>query len=273
MADRNPLGLLQARARRLAGSAQRRLPVPVRRALVAARGYPSPLLVDRLPGRSVVVLAPHPDDELIGCGGAALKHLDAGQRVTVVLVTSGEATPGLDHLDPADRAPHREAEAHRALDAVGLGEGLRFLRAPDTGAGLDPGLPGRLAAALDELRPDLVYAPWPVDANVDHRSTTDVLAAWTATAAHPPDRVALYEVWTPLAPTHLVEVTDELPRKLEALAHYECALATVDYLHTATGLAAYRSAMALGGRGHAEAFCVLPPEGLRQLVAELAAPA
>lgn len=260
MAWRRPLARLPLRL-------GRRLPPEVRRLLNAARGIETPHLLPRPPGREVAVLAPHPDDELIGAGGTLAKHVDAGEAVSVLFLTSGERTAGLAGLTPEERRSTREVEARAATAAVGLdGARLHFLRYPDGAVGDGDLRP--LADALDRLAPDLVYLPTPLDAHRDHVATARMLAACLP-GLPSVARVALYEVWSPVAPNCLVDVTDHLERKLAGLACYESALASVDYVHTARGLAAYRSAQATSGRGYAEAFLVLEPEPFLELVDRL----
>ena len=245
----------------------RRLPPEVRRLLNAARGIETPHLLPRPPGREVAVLAPHPDDELIGAGGTLAKHVAAGEAVTVLFLTSGERTAGLAGLPPDRRKATREAEARAATAAVGIApERLRFLGYPDGGVGEGDLRP--LADALEALAPDLLYLPTPLDAHRDHVATARLLAACLPGLASVA-RVALYEVWSPVTPNCLVDVTDHLERKLAGLACYESALASVDYLHTARGLAAYRSAQANSGRGYAEAFLVLEPDPFLELTDRL----
>jgi len=246
----------------------RRLPPNVRRFVNAARGIDVPAMVERPPGRHVAVLAPHPDDELAGCGGTIAKHARAGEPVTVVLMTSGERTASMVASDPVAARARREGEARAACTAVGLAEGdLVFLRLPEGGIGLD----GRaaLVAALSATAADLVYAPNPVDAHRDHRATTELLAA-ALPDLYAVRHVALYEVWTPVYPTCLVDISATIDAKLEGLGRYASALASVDYLHTIRGLAAYRSGQGLHGRGYAEAFCVLERTPFTELMASLA---
>jgi N-acetylglucosamine malate deacetylase 1 len=272
---------LPARGRQLAArlgvAAAGRLPAGVRRAINTARGIETPRLVDALPGTRPVVVAPHPDDELIGAGGALVGHMRRGHRGAIVHLTSGERTAGLLDLPADQRGPHREAEAVEAARSVGLDPSeVVFLRLPD--GGLDAASDDQvdaLATALGARRPDLVYAPWPIDAHRDHTAAAALVAAALARLDAPPPTIALYEVWTPLAPTHLIDITESIDIKVDALGCYGSALAAVDYRHTARGLAAYRSAQGLRGRGYAEAFSVVSPGSLIELLAALdaAAPA
>src|SRR4051812_24596047 len=77
---------------------------------------------------TVVVIAPHPDDESIGCGGAILSHTGRGDRVHVVFLTSGEL--GLKHLKVEEAWNIRESEARAAAGILGISQ-LTFLRQPD----------------------------------------------------------------------------------------------------------------------------------------------
>jgi LmbE family N-acetylglucosaminyl deacetylase len=248
---------LSAVRRTLAGH----LPPRARQLINVARGIDQPLAVDALSGARVLVLAPHPDDEIIGCGGSIVRHLERGARVHVVHVTSGERT----WSGAGDGGATREREAVAAAVAIGLdADAVEFLRLPDGKLAGHAELAARLRAAVQGRDPDLVYAPWPLDAHADHRAVTAAAASALPASAS----VALYEVWGPLVPTHVVDITDVIERKTAALGCYETAVRGLDYAHTARGLAAYRSGQGLGGRGYAEAFCVVRDDELLELVSE-----
>jgi N-acetylglucosamine malate deacetylase 1 len=195
-------------------------------------------------------------------------HVRRGHRAAVIHLTSGERTAGLLELPADQRGPHREAEAVQAAGSVGLDPSeVVFLRLPDGGLDADDDEQiDAVAAALAARRPDLVYAPWPIDAHRDHTAATALVATALHRLDSVPPTIALYEVWTPLAPTHLIDIGDSIDTKVEALGCYESALTAVDYRHTARGLAAYRSAQGLRGRGYAEAFAVVSPESLAALL-------
>lgn len=262
-----PLERVRSVAARFGLGAADRLPTSVRRAINIARGIETPHSVACLTGSKPVVLAPHPDDELIGVGGAMLAHLARGDRPHIIHVTSGERTTGLAHLPSAERAPTREAEALAAATKLALtDDDVTFLRLPDGGVDADePAHVDVLAATLTRLDPDLVYAPWPLDPHRDHVAVTTALARAISRLDSAPT-VALYEVWSPVVPTHLVDIGTHLETKLSALGEYRSALESVDYLHTARGLAAYRSAQGQHGRGYAEAFTVLSAEALTEML-------
>src|SRR5512139_3535049 len=99
----------------------------------------TPYAVSPVSGERVLVLAPHPDDETLGCGGTIRLLIEARKQVKVVFLTSGDkADPG--HLPAGsgedvhltDYARGREREAERALKVLGVSD-YEFLRFPDRG--------------------------------------------------------------------------------------------------------------------------------------------
>jgi LmbE family N-acetylglucosaminyl deacetylase len=189
---------------------------------------------------NVLVVAPHPDDEAIGCGGTIIRHAEAGDRVYVAFLTSGE----LSHKDrPAEEVRDiREREATFAAAVLGV-EAHEFLRRPDFGLEDDlDGAAAALAQVIERRNPDRVYVSHRGEWHPDHR------AACTITSALAGPRqleVLTYEVWTPL--TEFAEVEDisaQMSRKLEAIGCYSSQLETFDYIRAATGLSQYRGALA-----------------------------
>jgi LmbE family N-acetylglucosaminyl deacetylase len=242
----------------------RRLPPNVKRLLNAARGIDMPTVVPRPAGTRVAVLAPHPDDEVLGCGGTIQKHVAAGERVTVLMMTSGERTASFAGRSTDDSRSQREAEAIAACGV--LGADVVFLRMPDGGVGDEAG--PTLDDALRSVGADLVYAPNPVDAHRDHVATTRLLGGAVERSPEV-ERIALYEVWTPVYPNALVDIGHQLESKLAALDEYVSATEVVDYRHTIRGLNAYRAGHGLHGRGYAEAFCVLERNAFLELMGQL----
>ena len=210
-----------------------------------------------------LVIAPHPDDEALGCGGTIALLADAGAEVTALWVTDGAATKGTGH-PPEALAELRRVEAERSAGI--LGARPRFL-------GLDDGRLGeqreRLVAgmrdAIATLAPQAVFAPWLLDGTADHRAVSAALAE--ALGDEGP-QVWGYEVWTALVPNRIVDVTKVIDRKRQAVAAHETAAEAID-LTVGEGLARWRTMQTLGGQGYAEAFLALTASGYRELAAEL----
>ena len=192
---------------------------------------------------TVLVLAPHPDDEAIGCGGAIASHADAGDRVLVLFLTSGEI--GLPMLSSAAAWAKREAEARRAVADLGA-ELAGFLRLPDGGVGRDvERSAAAVAAALSGIVPDRIYLPHPDEDHADHAACLPVLGRAYAILGRPEPWLLGYEVWTPLGRYDTVEnVSAVYHRKLTALRRHQSQLAGFDYDRAVEGLNAYRGALA-----------------------------
>ena len=127
---------------------------------------------------TVLVIAPHPDDEVLACGGSILLHNDAGRVVHVLYLTSGER--GSPYHTAGELRGAREAEATAAARALGIPVSrLHFARFPD--GGILPTDLDQVAAVvrlLRDVRPDLVYLPHAEDASFDHRAGFEL--AWRA---------------------------------------------------------------------------------------------
>ena len=204
---------------------------------------------------NILVIAPHPDDEAIGCGGTVCKHTARGDRVAVVFLTSGEL--GLKHLPREKAWTIREAEAKRAAKILGLAA-LDFLRLPDWTT-VDHAQEGArlLAPVLQRERPEMIYLPHPIEWHPDHQAALPVLRAAARKADFATAKLLGYEVWTPLSEYDSVEdISKTMTLKLRALRAHRSQLNEFDYVKAIRGLNEYRGVMA--GRCHyAEVFQAL----------------
>ena len=178
------------------------------------RHNPAPIAAGSL-GRTLV-LAPHPDDESLGCGGTLALLRRAGQAVHVVFVSDGTLSHPNSATYPAPRLRDlREAEALAALRELIIPETeATFMRLPDRNVP-SPGQPGHeqagaeLAAVIRAFGPDTVLVPFERDPHPDHRATYQLLTTALTPVANPP-RVLEYLIW-------LWELgrPDDLPREGE----------------------------------------------------------
>jgi LmbE family N-acetylglucosaminyl deacetylase len=178
----------------------------------------------------VLVLAAHPDDEVLGMGGTIALHAAVrGDAVRVVCLTDGSSTqyPG----DEA-RREQKNDEARRAAAALGVSDYVH-LDLPDmrldTVAHVD--VNRVVEEQVRDVRPDVVYTAHP-DVNRDHRVIFDSVAVATRPVpGQAVRRVLTYAPtssteWTPAAtnwfvPNWFVDITETLERKLEAFACFE----------------------------------------------------
>ncbi|MEW1612712.1 MULTISPECIES: PIG-L family deacetylase [unclassified Streptomyces] len=145
------------------------------------------------PFRRVVVVAAHPDDEVLGFGGAIALLAASVARITVVAVTDGEGShPDSDVVTAHELARVRTAETRAALAELGAADSVVVrLRVPDTEvAAHEDHITARIALLADGA--DLVVAPWTGDVHGDHEAAgrAAVRAAASADVA-----CWLYPVW------------------------------------------------------------------------------
>jgi len=204
---------------------------------------------------NVLVLAPHPDDETIGCGGTLCLHADQGDQVGVVFLTSGEL--GLRHLPREKAWAIRETEAKAAAQILRVSE-LTFLRCSDWTLGKEcEKAAALLEPVLRQKKPEIIYLPHPGDAHPDHRVCLPILLSALSKITES-SKLRLYEIWTPLSEFHFVQdITPLMERKLRSLRAHQSQLQDFDYIRAVTGLNQYRGALAAKSE-FAEVFAEMP---------------
>jgi LmbE family N-acetylglucosaminyl deacetylase len=201
---------------------------------------------------NVLVVAPHPDDEAIGCGGAVCLHAARGDRVTAAFLTSGELA--LQHLAREEAWRVREEEARDAGKVLGLSR-LRFLRCPDWGLAENMIDAARLLeSVLHDEEPQMIYFPHPQDAHPDHQAAARILGTILKSGATGRVQLRAYEVWTPLTVhDHAEDISAMMARKLRAVRCYRSQLPVFHYDRAVKGLNQYRGCLAARCR-YAEVF-------------------
>lgn len=185
--------------------------------------------------KTVLVVAAHPDDEVLGCGGTIAAHSRNGDQVHVVIVAEG-----LTSRNPQAAAASREASlatlalcARQAADLLGVAS-LRMLGLPDNRLdSLDRlDVIQRLEAEVERARPQVVYTHHAGDLNIDHRIVHEaVLTACRPQPSSQVESLLFFEVpsstgWLPaesapaFAPNWFVDISACVELKMKALACY-----------------------------------------------------
>lgn len=163
--------------------------------------------------RRVLAVGAHPDDIELGCAGTLAAHRDAGDEVTMLVLTGGQNGPG--------QTAERWAEQQRA--AIVLDAKLLWCGLIDCTLTPDSGLVGEVEKAIRDTQADVVYVHAPDDSHQDHRAA----AAATLSAARFGSRVLHYRSpsTTTFNPAVFVDVAEHLGTKLAAL---DCHQSQVD---------------------------------------------
>ena len=230
------------------------------------------LLGDAMTQR-VLVVAAHPDDEVLGCGGTIARHADVGDQVQVLIVAEG-ATSRHQQRDRVQATDELSALAQAAQQAGAIlgAAGVELLDLPDNRLdSLDRlDLIKRIEQRIEKHQPQVVYVHHAGDVNVDHRRLHEaVVTACRPTPSHPVKRLLSFEVassteWQPpgsasvFQPNWFVDIAPQWHRKREALEAYASEMRPWPHprsLKAVEHLARWRGAQV--GVEAAEAFCLL----------------
>lgn len=168
-------------------------------------------------GQRIVVVAPHPDDETIGCGGTLACHVAAGDEVIALFVTDGRRSRALG-LAPGEMARRRGEEATRASAALGVR--AEWWGLPE-GEWREVELRKRLREFLANLDPHVLYAPSRVDFHPEHVRVAHTLGSVVEESLDPATCIRVYPIQVPLTSLLVnlmndVSHVEALPRALAA---------------------------------------------------------
>ncbi len=193
-----------------------------------------------------MMIAPHPDDEALGCSGTLLKLKQENTDSTIVYLTDGECLYG----EASDVVRGKRREEAKKVSR----KNASFLGLPDGNLGeSEEVLYQNLRDQIVEISPDILFSPSLIDFHPDH-----ITAARVILRIHNElrtFRLAFYEVYETLRFTHLVDITDVIEEKKKAILNYRSSLyeKPVVYVHASLGLNAQRSIF-VQREGYYEAF-------------------
>jgi LmbE family N-acetylglucosaminyl deacetylase len=197
--------------------------------------------------QTYMLVVAHPDDSEFSSAGTVARLKDAGKRVVLIQVTSGDKGSPERDIDPAELAKRREAEELEAARRLGMDE-VVFLRCPDGSLLPDLDLREKIVRMIRAHKPDVIitHDPFrPYALHPDHRA----VGLATTDAVYPTARDALYfpehlkeglephktaEIWFfgPEHPDKVVDITDTFDRKIEALRAHESQVGAAEELES-----------------------------------------
>jgi LmbE family N-acetylglucosaminyl deacetylase len=222
----------------------------------------------------ILVIAAHPDDEVLGCGGTVAHHVSRGDPVRVVFLAEGVLArfdpSEFDREDVKALSEQRNANASKALKILGVELKEVFLSTRpccrlDQVAQID--IAKEIERHLADFRPTRLLTHAPHDVNVDHRMAyAAVVTATRPVSSVNPNMILSFEVlssteWNtaaPFAPTVFQDISSFIDRKMQALAAYGDEMRSAPHPRSPEVLRAlsiFRGAQA--GLRHAEAFSLV----------------
>jgi len=198
-------------------------------------------------GDRLLVIAPHPDDEVIGPGGTLIAAAAAGKMVQVLFLTSGR---------------DNETEVREA-EAVSVSKSLGFhpLFAGGTAENIDLVAAGNAIAQAAKTPPSAIFIPFVLDDHDDHRRSNEALiSAYDAGALSRTIEVWAYQVYSVLPGNIVVDITQVAEAKRSAIGGYASQMKARDWGHFSLGLNAFNSRLvrSRGKSVYVECFFVVP---------------
>lgn len=210
----------------------------------------------------ILVIAPHQDDETIGCGGTIAKLIHKGHQVCVLHVFEG-CTNFLDH-GAEETINARTKEVKQCADTLGF-ELLDNLGFKDRTFPPTDQLVSRLIQVFHLHKPNMVLVPHEGESDKEHQLVNFACTEALWLSKIPDFKGAVdynkvnsaligYEVWTPITkPNLIVDISEFSEIKRQAIRTFKSQLINNDWEEGSLGLNAYR-AVTHTGKGHAEAF-------------------
>lgn len=206
----------------------------------------------------ILVLAPHPDDEVFGCGGAVLRQIAEGGKVKIVIATNG--AHGANDPQSSEYADIRRAESIKAGEILGV-RFPEFWDLEDRKLEYGEKLIQRIVHSIAEFSADYVYAPSLHEMHPDHRILG--MAALEAVRRTPPIQLVMYEVGVAmLRPNVLLDISDLMQKKQAAMACFVSQLRVQAYDLQIRALNQFRSYTLGPEVQFAEAYRVVKAEEL-----------
>ena len=202
----------------------------------------------------VLVFAPHPDDEILGCGGTMIKHIENGDDVYVCIVTKGVMP-----LFPAEIVERTRSEARACHHHIGVKKTF-FLDFPAVMIDKENRyeVNGKILDVVKEIHPDVVYIPHWGDMQKDHQIVAEACMVALRPKYEPKVKsIYSYETMSETAwnapniqnefiPNVYVDITNTIDKKIEALSFFKTQLNPFPDARSLTSieaLASYRGAL------------------------------
>jgi N-acetylglucosamine malate deacetylase 1 len=212
----------------------------------------------------VLIVAPHPDDETLGCGGSLLRHKSEGDQIHWLIMTTVTEDVGYSQ----QQISSRETEIEKVAAVYGFPS---FLQTNFVTTTLDTYsksvLIREVSSYFSEVQPNIIYLPFRNDVHSDHAAVFDAVAACSKSFRYPYIRkVRAYETLSEtefsirpdkagFSPNLWIDISEYLDRKIEIMRMYEGEMGKHPFPRSEQNiraLASYRGAVA--GVLAAEAF-------------------
>lgn len=182
--------------------------------------------------KKILFVAPHPDDEVIGCGGTLIKFKKIKSDINIVYITLGSNNKKKNEL--------RKKEAHNVCSKMGwncyfLNQNLNYTSWDNL----------EFKNIISKIKPDVIFIPSIFDDNIEHKQSNFFLCDSISNIS---SEIWQYQVYSSHLVNTLIDITDEIQMKKKIIKIYNSQMKTRDWSHFSLGLNAWNSRF-LGTKG------------------------
>ena len=204
--------------------------------------------------KKILLVAPHPDDEVIGCGGTLLKFTKIKSDISIVYITLGSNDKKKNEL--------RKKEAHKVCTKMGwnyyfLNHNLNYKSWDNL----------EFTKIINKIKPDIIFTPSIFDDNIEHKNSNFFICESISKTS---SEIWLYQVYSSHIANTLIDITEEIKMKQKIIKIYNSQTKTRDWAHFSLGLNAWNSRF-LGTKGKkawVEAFLVVNSQFYKDYINE-----
>ena len=205
--------------------------------------------------KRILVISPHPDDEVIGCGGTLAKYISKGSQIEIIFLTSGE--DGIKGKNDLETMQIREQESREVEKFMGF-RYIEFWREKDGAFTVTRELVQLLMKRIQDYNPDEIFVTHENEQHRDHKQASRLVFE---TVLKMPSHLTkplvwMYEVWTPLQHMDRIEdISEYVEVKRKAIQTYKSQCTVMNVEEAVLGLNRYRGEMhSWPGGNYAEVF-------------------
>ena len=185
----------------------------------------TPLVLDFINSDRILVLAPHPDDEILGAGGSLLKSIEKGKKVKVIYITDGTT---------------KRNENEKVSKTAGYD--IEYLNLVNNNIQINKSTLEKLIKLIENWKPNCILIPFLADDHDDHRRVNELFmeAYINRTNKNKEFEIWAYQVYTNLPPNIMIDITDKINEKVQLLSFWETQKSR-DWGHYIKGLNSFNS--------------------------------
>lgn len=215
----------------------------------------------------VLFISPHPDDDILSSGGTMIRLLENECDIKTLYLASGKCSKPTDQQS-FNKQSREIIEKEAENIALKLGIDVEFWRNDNHQIKIDEFSKQKLLTVIEKFKPDQIFLPFISDDHDDHRRAVHLFYETLKNRLNSIKcEIWAYQVYSTLYPNVVVDITNEIEKKLELIQLYESQMNSRDWGHFIKGLNAFNSRfIKTNKKNFVETFFVLPIKDFIDLI-------